>query len=94
MLKLININEANCYYMYANGIWMFDSKAKIHQAFQDFDEDGLGFVTNDRARQILSELLGFSEEKSEKTVETFDRNKDGNIDYEEFIDFYSMIEQE
>lgn len=70
------------------------SKAKIHQAFQDFDEDGLGFVTNDRAREILSELLGFSEEKSRKTIEMYDRNKDGNIDYEEFIDFYSMIEQE
>jgi len=80
--------------MFTDEIWLFDSKAKIHQAFQDFDEDGLGFVANDRARYILSELLGFSEERSKKTVEMFDKNKDGNIDYEEFIDFYSMIEQE
>lgn len=71
-----------------------ESKAKIHQAFQDFDEDGFGYVPNARAEQILGELLGYSKEKCRQAIEMFDKNKDGNIDYEEFIDFYAMVEQE
>lgn len=44
--------------------------------------------------QILRELLGYSEEKCRQAIKMYDKNKDGNIDYEEFIDFYAMVEHE
>lgn len=71
-----------------------ENRAKVRQAFEEFDEDRVGFATNCRAANILSGILGFSEERSIEIVEKYDMNKDGKIDFEEFIDFYSMIEQE
>ncbi len=69
-------------------------KSKIRQAFRHFDMEGKGYVTYKEAEQILQGLLGFSSEKCKTTIEAYDKNKDGKIDYEEFLEFYSMLEEE
>ena len=48
----------------------------------------------DQARHILKGYLGFSDDKTNRTLDVYDINKDGKIDYEEFAAFYSMIEEE
>ena len=69
-------------------------KAKIRKAFQHFDKDRKGYVSNEEAEQILQGMLGFSHERCKKAIETLDKNQDGKIDYEEFLGFYSMLEEE
>ena len=66
----------------------------IRQTFKKFDEDGDGFVTSKQARHVLQDVLGFSAQKSETTMATYDRKNDGKIVYEDFIEFYSMVEEE
>lgn len=71
-----------------------ERKEKIRKAFKKFDEGGHGYVSDEHARQILQDYLGFSEQKSLKAIETYDKNKDGRIDYEEFLEFFTMMEEE
>ena len=66
----------------------------IRQSFQRFDQDGHGHVTLDQARHILTDLLGFSPQKCQNAIDTYDKDGDGTIDYEEFVDFYAMVEEE
>ena len=51
-------------------------------------------MTLEQAQEILQGLLGFSEQKCTQTIEMYDKNGDGKIDYEEFLEFYSMLEEE
>ena len=69
-------------------------KDRVRQTFRKFDTDEKGFVTLDQAKEILEGLLGFSPEKCGQTIEMYDKNHDGKIDYEEFLEFYSMLEEE
>ena len=69
-------------------------KARVRQAFLHFDKEHRGYVTYDQTTEILRNLLGFPEAKCRTVTETYDKNKDGKIDYKEFIEFYSMLEEE
>ena len=69
-------------------------KGRIRGAFQRFDKDKQGSVSLEQACDILQGYLGFSETKAKQTVDVHDKNKDGRIDYEEFLEFFSMMEEE
>ena len=69
-------------------------KARIRETFKKFDANEVGNVSNVDAEIILGQLMGFSKEKCKATIESYDKNKDGNIDYEEFVEFYSLLEEE
>jgi Ca2+-binding EF-hand superfamily protein len=61
----------------------------VIDAFKMFDRDSNGMITLDEMKSIL---LNFSQKLSEEEIEEIfnevDINHDGNIDYQEFIEFY------
>ena len=64
------------------------SKQAIDKAFCQFDKDGKGYVSLDDAKRILGGLL-FSESEVEALVEAHDTNRDGILQYEEFMHFWT-----
>ena len=62
--------------------------------FRRFDTTGQGYVTFSQAQSVLEDMLGFSSKKCARTIQAYDKNKDGKIDYEEFMEFYTMMEEE
>ncbi|RLM66096.1 calcium-dependent protein kinase 29-like [Panicum miliaceum] len=56
------------------------------RAFQYFDKDNSGYITRDELEQAMAEY-GMGDEASIKQVlDEVDKDKDGNIDYEEFVE--------
>ncbi len=53
-----------------------------------FDEDGDGFVSVAEAHQVLEPVLGYSLEQTKKLFKAADRNNDGRLNKDEFIDFF------
>ncbi len=66
----------------------------MRATFKHFDTEGKGYVTYEQADQILQEILGFSEARSRATIQQYDKDSSGQIDYENFVALYSMIEEE
>ncbi|KAK3141809.1 hypothetical protein QOZ80_4BG0338570 [Eleusine coracana subsp. coracana] len=55
-------------------------------AFQHFDKDSSGYITRDELEQAMAEY-GMGDEASIKQVlDEVDKDKDGKIDYEEFVE--------
>lgn len=71
-----------------------EKKRRIRQSFKSFDREGKGYIGLSQASEILQTILGFSEDKSEKVISRLDRNHDEKIDYEEFVEFYALVEDE
>jgi len=71
-----------------------EKKAKIRAAFNHFDSNCNGYVSNKDAEELMKSMLGFTEERCRSTIEICDKDKDGNISFEEFIDFYAILEEE
>ena len=60
------------------------SKDNLKKAFQLFDKDGSGFVSPEEIKAVLGIGKHFSEKVWEQIVEEVDKNKDGQISFEEF----------
>lgn len=64
-----------------------DPKDELLNAFKIFDKDGSGFITTTEFKETMEEQGG--KKMSMKTVESIvaeaDTNKDGKIDYAEFV---------
>jgi len=71
-----------------------EKKARIRKTFHHFDADMKGHVSIADAEQIMKGMLGFSDERCRKAIELYDRNKEGKIIYEDFVGFYTMLEEE
>ncbi|ELT90122.1 hypothetical protein CAPTEDRAFT_218741 [Capitella teleta] len=71
-----------------------ERKTRVKEMFRKFDLEGEGSVSFEQAQNVLENMLGFSSEKCRRTIEDYDKDKDGKIDYEEFAEFYTMMEQE
>jgi len=71
-----------------------EKKAKIRGAFHHFDSNCNGYVANADAEELMKNMLGFTDERCKSTIEICDKDKDGNINFEEFIDFYAILEEE
>ena len=64
---------------------------EVMKAFKTFDKDGNGVISQAEMKHILQ---AFGENVTDEDVEEIfneaDTNKDGNIDYQEFVDFYKQ----
>lgn len=59
---------------------------EIVKAFKMFDRRGVGFITADDFRTVMTSLGDkLSEDEAEAIIHEADRNGDGIIDYEEFV---------
>ncbi len=61
----------------------------IDQAFRQFDQDGKGYVTADDAKRIMRNFM-FSDAEIERLVRMHDTNRDGKLQYHEFIRFWNV----
>jgi len=63
--------------------------AKIAEAFKNFDEDGDGIISAEELRKVLYRLDPFSwnDRKVDALLRAADTNGDGNIQYEEFVEW-------
>ena len=66
---------------------LHDFRAKqIKDMFEEFDKDGSGTVSVEEAKHMLRKL-NIPDEEVETLVSIHDRNKDGELQYEEFVSF-------
>lgn len=65
---------------------------KLHQAFKMLDIDGNGKISKEELKTILGKELGkYDEIYWDNMIKEVDKNGDGEIDYNEFIDMMNMI---
>ncbi|WVZ86714.1 hypothetical protein U9M48_033457 [Paspalum notatum var. saurae] len=63
-----------------------EKEEDLMRAFQHFDKDDSGYITRDELEQAMAEY-GMGDEASIKEVlDEVDKDKDGRIDYEEFVE--------
>jgi len=60
------------------------------QAFQQFDQDGNGFVSREEAMRAL-QMLGFDQATIDTLLMQSDANMDGKLSYAEFVNFYDQV---
>lgn len=68
------------------------TKANIFDIFMQYDTDRNGYVSYEEAHEVLKDMLGFPREKSIKLCRMCDKNNDGRLSYEEFVDFYLRVQ--
>jgi len=54
--------------------------------FREFDKDNSGSISTDEAKQMLSQF-GVSDKDIEALIDKYDTNKDGELQYSEFVAF-------
>ena len=64
----------------------FHRADKIREMFQQFDKDGSGSVSTDEVKVMLRQL-GIPADQIDTLVALHDKNKDGELQYEEFVSF-------
>eukprot|EP00792_Barthelona_sp_PAP020_P004965 TRINITY_DN2433_c0_g1_i1.p1 TRINITY_DN2433_c0_g1~~TRINITY_DN2433_c0_g1_i1.p1 ORF type:complete len:149 (-),score=29.94 TRINITY_DN2433_c0_g1_i1:32-478(-) len=74
--------------MMAKKVREADSAEDLKKAFRFFDKDKTGKISAYELKNILTTMgEPLSIEDADKLIEVADRNKDGEIDYEEFVNF-------
>ena len=63
-----------------------DSDQELRDAFRVFDEEGTGFVSASDLKYILVDIMGEKEAEVKGMMKEVKVSKDGQINYEEFID--------
>jgi Ca2+-binding EF-hand superfamily protein len=63
-----------------------DRASQIQSIFNEFDKDGSGAVSIEEAKAML-EQIDIPEEEVESLVRMYDSNKDGELQYGEFVAF-------
>ncbi|EDO44845.1 predicted protein, partial [Nematostella vectensis] len=65
-----------------------DFEANLREAFRKFDRDGSGYISPEELRYVVchsGEKL--SEDEARELIDMFDKNKDGQLSWEEFVEF-------
>ncbi|XP_062024522.1 calcium-dependent protein kinase 29 [Rosa rugosa] len=62
-----------------------EKEENLHKAFLYFDKDQSGFITRDELRQAMTEYGMGDEATIDEVLEDVDTDKDGRINYEEFV---------
>ena len=65
---------------------------EIASAFKEFDRDRNGFISLGEAHAVLESKLGYTPEKTRKLLRMCDKNGDGQLSYDEFIDFFTKVQ--
>lgn len=75
-----------------DSIWLYSMKSEeARSAFKKYDAQGNGTVDRDEAKVVLQRELGYNEDESNMLLNTFDRNNDKTLSYDEFVDFYKAV---
>ena len=65
-----------------------DSEEELKSAFKVFDKDGNGFIDKDELMNVVTTLgEPLSPEEADEMIRDADTNRDGRIDYKEFVKF-------
>ncbi|KAK1416462.1 hypothetical protein QVD17_32253 [Tagetes erecta] len=62
-----------------------DREENVLKAFQFFDRDNSGFITRDELKHSMTQYGMGDEETIDEVLDDVDTNKDGKINYEEFV---------
>ncbi|CAH1244824.1 TNNC2 [Branchiostoma lanceolatum] len=62
-------------------------EAEMKQMFQEFDKNGDGFLTKEEMQTALTKVhsINMTGDACEKILNVADKNKDGKLDYNEFV---------
>lgn len=66
-----------------------DAEESLREAFKKFDRDGNGYISPDELLYVVcnsGEKL--SREEAEELISMFDKNDDGQLSWEEFVEFF------
>eukprot|EP00058_Branchiostoma_floridae_P007880 XP_002593368.1 hypothetical protein BRAFLDRAFT_70859 [Branchiostoma floridae] len=61
------------------------SAADMRDVCKEFDKNGDGFLTKAELQEGMQEAMGMSAESCEKLLSVADKNGDGKLDYNEFV---------
>ena len=75
------------------GLAFFYRKAGLFSEFLEFDKDHNGYVSLQEAYEVLNRRCGFPMEKCLNIFKLCDTNHDGQLSYEEFINFYLNVQK-
>ncbi|KAM7256688.1 hypothetical protein ACFE04_012429 [Oxalis oulophora] len=62
-----------------------EREENLHKAFRYFDEDDSGFITREELRQAMTQYGMGDEATIDEILEDVDTDKDGKINYDEFV---------
>ncbi|PIA25565.1 hypothetical protein AQUCO_11100023v1 [Aquilegia coerulea] len=62
-----------------------EKEENLYKAFQYFDKDGSGLITRDELKHAMSEYGMGDEATIDEVINDVDTDKDGHINYEEFV---------
>ncbi|KAJ7966913.1 putative Calcium-dependent protein kinase [Quillaja saponaria] len=62
-----------------------EKEENLYKAFQYFDKDGSGFITRDELRQAMTGYKMGDEATIDEIIDDVDTDKDGRINYDEFV---------
>jgi len=63
-----------------------DLEQNLRQAFRVFDRDGNGYISTEELRYVVTTFgERLTEEEAEELIAMFDKNKNGRLEYEEFV---------
>ena len=63
------------------------------QEMELFDADGDGVVTEQEAHAVLEQVLGYSLQQTQHLFRAADKNKDGKLSKDEFVDFFFKMRE-
>ena len=67
-------------------------KKELKDAFRVYDKEGLGFITTDTLRGLISELLApLTDEELEGILEELDEDGSGSMDFDEFFEMINKF---
>lgn len=66
-------------------------RESTRKAFKKYDMDDSGSVERDEAKIVLAKELAFDDQQVEQLLDTFDRNRDNKLSYDEFAALYAAV---
>lgn len=66
-------------------------RESTRKAFKKYDKDDSGSVERDEAKIVLLKELAFDDQQVEQLLDTFDRNRDNKLSYDEFAALYAAV---
>ncbi|EGR31676.1 protein kinase domain protein [Ichthyophthirius multifiliis] len=73
---------------------LYMKEDKLHQAFKMLDQDGNGKISKNELKNVLGndqQLSKYDDQYWDDMIKEVDKNGDGEIDYNEFIDMMNII---
>lgn len=67
------------------------SSEAIRSAFEETDMDKSGYISLLEAQSLLKKKFNFPPDQTRRLMQACDRNHDGELSYNEFVDFYEAV---